>query len=301
MKVDFEFEKITAPLKLAIDSSKVILAVGISLVFLYCFTEGFAISGLTISDIFLFSYVAFSFTLLYVIGFFLGGCALVWSVNLLAWLLNGRKKDGNAVVHPWLKGWWNTICSLALFVVFVLFGLVNTFTHATTSNADYWSWIGYFLLVGFFACLMLGINSRVVKNDPPLIKKWLFVLLISISFLLLVRPHLLNLTMSQMGIRSKTSDVILLDSESYQKTISVAKLHHILTRACQIPEQSTWIVENLSVVWYGFGDKGYLEISQVNPVTGKRDNIRQFSVPKTGVEMIRGGSQYLKCQWFEIK
>ncbi|AIY43005.1 hypothetical protein LT85_3847 [Collimonas arenae] len=293
-------EEIQAILKLVIDSAKLILAIGVVLVFVYCFSEGFSITGLSISDVFLFTYVAFSFSAIYTIGIIFGGFTTLWFINGLAWLFNRRKnKKSEAIVYPLLTG-YNTV-SLFLFVLAVAAGILLKVDPVGRLNADYSTAIFYFISTGFFVCLIFGI--RITEPENALSKKMgvLIVLLVAIAYIVLIHPALLNLTMSQMGIRSKSSDVILLDSESYKKTISVAKLYGIPVKACQIPGQSTWVVEHLNVIWNFFGDKSYLEIFQVNQNTGNIFKSRQFFVPKTGVDIIRGGNQDLRCPMSDIK
>lgn len=298
----FDLETIKAILKLAIDSAKVFLAAGVIIVFFYCFAEGFSITGLSISDVFLFTFVAFSFGAIYGIGVLFGTVAAIWFVNLLAWLQNTRKNRKHEVIlRPAIKGLFMSGFSFAFFLLMVAAGFFLKFDPAVKYYSDYWSAIAYFVAVGIVTCLMFGITFTVADKGPTRRQAVYAVALVALCYLSILHPKLLNLTLGQMGIRSKPSDVVLLDNENYQKTISIAKLHNIPMKSCQVPGQSIWVIENLNVVWNAFGDKSYIEIYQVDLNTEAFRNFKQFFVSKTGIEMIRGGRENWSCKFTEVK
>lgn len=292
-------------LKVVIDSAKLVFAVGFLLLFAYCFFEGFIQAGIAIGDVFLFAYIAFSFSVIYSVGLVYGALSSVWLIHLIAWASNRKeKKVGVTVLHSAIRDKWLPYFSFFVFLlVIVPVSIAGMNSPDVESDLHPWIIFGTLWACGFFILALFAVShaGKVADKDSVSLKIRIAVA-VAIGLLIAAHPPLLNLTMEQIGIRSKVSDIVTVDEISYKKVISVAKLKRVSLKSCQLDGQSLWVIKDLKVVWNGFGEKSFIEFANLDRKTNKwgADNITQLSVAKGGIDIVRGASRPLTCNWMNV-
>jgi len=286
------FEHTKAFLSTLFDLPKVMFAVGVAVIFTYCFSESISLSGVTFSDALPFFYVAFSFSLILTIGIAFGSYSSIVIFRSLVWIGRRFLPTVSVTYHPLIDGKTPVIFSTIVLAMltFIPIGM------KTPAENNYWGTLLFFLIVGFFV-LMLFLSESSAEQPMPKLKKFGVLFIVTIAGLVIYRPTLIDMTMSNVEIRTQSSDYVLLDTKNYEFALALSHSFGLPFLACKIGDTGKWSTRDLRIIWHGIGDKTFVKFTPSTDANKFLPGINSlYPLNRAGIDILRGAGNVLMCK-----
>lgn len=285
---------------------KGILAVGATLVVLYCASEGFLPDGFSLGDAFLLVYVSFGFGVLAFVGTLYGAIAMLWFARAVIYLSNrsaSKKGKPQTLLHRWLSDRFLIfVASPAVFIAFV----VGIFLIDGAKDMRPREIFAFFLVCGFLTIAIFGISQReneaseaastpapeqAANRYKPRMKVVTYAALI-LLLMIALRPAILNFTMGMLGVRSLPKDLVVVNQKTRDHLIQLANHSKISIRFCPLAESNEWASRDIRSVWGGVGSKAYLRLMDIKSAA---DRSILVPVARDSVEVVRAERVGFEC------
>ncbi|MCO4855948.1 hypothetical protein MKD49_05555 [Herbaspirillum sp. WGmk3] len=276
-----KLEKIKKILDIVVLISGFGAAFGGILVFLYCFTEGFVLRNLSLSDTFILFYALFVFTTIFIIGFFYGTFCIVWFARGMQLLARKFGKTPQTFVSPELGSWGLAITSLFGFTLFVILPILGE----PLKMEEYLHIVAFFCINGlFFTVLFLSTHST---NQMERSKRIIVQSTILVSTIFIFKPALLSMSFTAVGLRSNAGDVLIMDEATQKELAGYFNDLGRRWKACPEITGRHWITKDVRAVWHGIGDVSYVRLygAPENGTTRRSEPL--VSIGSSGIKLMR--------------
>ena len=291
MKKKERTEYLKLCLAILLDLAKVMFAAGATIIFTYCFSESISPSGVKLTDAFPFFYVAFSFSIILIVGVIFGTYSVISILRSLIWIAQRFKSKVTITHHPIVDGKLPIAYSLILLTIFTILPL----QLKMPPEINYWGTLLFFFIVGFFVLILFLSKSGLEQPITRAVKLGvLFV--VTIFGLIVYHPTLMNITMGNIGMRSQPSDYILLDEKNYEFSAALANSLDLPFKACKIGETGKWVTHDLQIIWHGIGDKTFVRFAPHGD-TKKLPGINSlYPLNRVGLDILRTTGNNSLCK-----
>ncbi|WAL84977.1 hypothetical protein OYT13_11525 [Pandoraea sp. XJJ-1] len=257
---------------------KGVLAIGATLVVLYCASEGFLPDGFSLGDAFLLVYVSFGFGVLALVGILYGAIAMLWvagTFNFISNRIASKKGKPRTQLHRWISDRFLIFGASPL--VFIAFS-VGLFFIDGAKDMRPRETIGFFLICGFLTIAIFGVSQResdvsetasaptpeqAANRYKPKMRLAIYAALILV-LMISVKPAMLNFTMANLGVRSLPKDLVVVNQTTHDRLIQLANHSKISIRFCPLEGSGEWASRDIRSVWGGVGSKSYLRLMDIN-------------------------------------
>lgn len=232
------------------------LAIGGLVLFTYLGGEGIFPRGLSLGDSLLLIYAASMFGFIMLVGISFGAAFSYWLLFLIVEVMERiqKNKSDGMTIHPAIKGWGFVVTSLFMFLLFAL----GFYYSSLSGSPENFSVFAYFFAVGISLLFFWGVRR---KGEGGAVKNKLSIFfLIIIMLILSLKPALSNLTMTAIGLRSSSGELVALNFEDKEKVIAVAALHGLKVSFCGIANTGLYGTLNLLVIWHRVGETSYVRV-----------------------------------------
>jgi hypothetical protein len=264
------------------------LTIGGLVVLSYLALESVFPRGLTLSDSFLLIYTALIFGGVMVGGTFIGCALSYWIVYFVVWCR--QRKGGRAgVTRPEIYAAINSgflfimSLSLALLVALLIFS-----RNISDSNQRQLLTLGYFLVLGVWFIGLFGMKR---EGQPHVVRRICVFLSLTVGLMVAIKPILLDITMSTVGLRSNQGELVALTAADKSKITALAEMHGLSVEFCDVPGTKFYGTTHLQVVWHRVGDASYVRLT-----IGREPRQATLLVSLSSeVEILRSKNLTIKC------
>ncbi len=273
------------------DLAKVMFSVGVTIIFIYCFSESVSPSGAKLTDAFPFFYIAFSFSVILTLGALFGTCSVIGVYRTLIWIARRLKPKLNVIYHPTIDGKFMLAVSWFLLAIFTLLPL----QEKISPEINYWGTLLFFLLVGFFVILLFLAKSNLEKPTTKAVKLGV-LFMVTLLALIIYRPTLMNLTMGNAGMRSLPSDYVIIDTKNYDFAFALSQSLNLPFKACKIGATGKWVTRDMQVIWHGIGEKTFVRFVGTSEKKRQPGGNSLYPLSRDGVDLLRSAGDSLLCK-----
>lgn len=280
----------TLPAKEALDrlkdlaslSQKAILAVGVWILFCYCLSERIMPDGLSLGDAMILIMIALGFGVVMILGVGYGMIAALAPAKLILSVANAIKKGKKSS----FTAFWRDKVMTSMSIVFIfLLGVLVLSGMSTRSASDMklGQTVGCFVTIGL---LLLWLFALKYEDEKPRSLTWNLFLgaLVIVTPVVMLRPALMDITMSGFGIRSVPGSLIVIDAADYPKIEEVITQSGLNAHFCRLSKSGNWATTDARVVWHGVGITSFVSFRDRSSAGQHTISI---PVPKASLQVIR--------------
>ena len=277
---------------LASMGQKVVLMIGVCVLFFYFLSEQIAPDGLSLGDALLLIMAALGFAVVMLIGIIYGLTAGVAIVQLIITGSNWFKKENKVSLMPLWQGKFMIGISVAVLVLLVVFVIVGM--HAGVSgDMKLEKTVLCFLSIGILLLCSIFIEREGV-TPRSLGANLVIGTLAIVTPLLLFHPAVVNITMIVLGVRSPPGSLIVIDNSIYPRIEEVLKKSGFNVHFCQLPSSNAWGTTDARVVWNAGGETSFISFIDRSS-TEQTQYTMSTPVPKASLHVFRPGHWKLVC------
>ena len=277
--------------ELASLGQKIILAVGVWILFCYCLSEKIMPDGLSLGDAMLLVLVTLGFGVVMAIGVVYGTFAALAPTKLIVVLCNYFDKSGQKRSLPtFFEGGFMTAVSIFCLAVFVLFGMWGS-SKATAPDMKLLPTLACFSCIG-----LLLLSCFAIKRDGDNPRKLIWSISLGLMAVILpiatIHPALMNITMTTLGIRSVPGSLVIVSAAERDSLEELAAQAEINIEFCQLPKSGQWATTDIRVVWHGIGTTSFVSLMDRTP-NGSRT--LDIPLPKGDIQVVRPENLFFEC------
>ncbi|KWO52351.1 hypothetical protein [Burkholderia ubonensis] len=248
-----------------------VIVIGILVSFLYCAAETITPSGLSLGDVFSIVIITLGFGIVVMLGSAYGMFAAVFPLQCLLWLAEHRNRQPiqRIEIIPSLQGKWTAFMSASLLAIFLL--LIYAVHGKNLPDFSAARTFGFFPILGFFLLFILCTSWPSGRTPAPLHRAFLATV-ITVAVTIVVRPALLDFTMTVIGIRSAPSELIVVNKAEHARLEELAKQNSLDIRFCALPGSDSWATRDARAIWHNIGSKSYIRL--LDRATNGQRNLR---------------------------
>ena len=271
---------------------KVVLVIGICVLFFYFLSEQIAPDNLSLGDAFLLIMAALGFGIVMLVGIIYGLVGSIAIVQLMIVIVNWLKKVNKVSLVPLWQGKlmiWISIIFLLLTTILVVMGERS----GTASDMKLEQTVLCFLAIGI---LLLGSVFLKREGEEPrgLTANFVLAVVMIVTPLLVFHPAVMNITMVVLGVRSSPGSLVVIDNSAYPGIEEVLKESGFNIRFCQLPSSNAWGTTDARVVWNGGGETSFVNFIDPSS-TDQTQYTMSIPIPKASLHVFRPWHWKMVC------
>jgi MFS family permease len=271
---------------------KLILSLGVFVLFCYCFSEQIMPDGLSLGDAVVLIMAALSFGLVMLVGTVYGMTAGVCIVQAMVLIANALKKENKVSLAKMWQGKSMMVMSIILLIVLVLFVVVGHYMNAA-GDMKLEQTVLCFIAIGMLLICALGIKRE--EEKPRTLTANIFIgALVTFTPLLVFHPAVMNITMITLGIRSVPGSLIVVDASAYPKVQEVIERSGLNINFCRLQGSGSWATTDARAVWHGVGATSFVSFMEPSPEGAPVKSVSTY-IPKDSLHVFRPSNEKFSC------